>query len=262
MRQFQNPWMHWSDFAFDLMSCDPPRDGEIRGEGLTAIGQVGVPVGASLGGIPIDDLAQVASGHDFSSFIQIAMGAISQPDTAVDEFAVRGEPYVFDSAAIVCESALGGFDSWERYRKALLERGFPSPHNAPDVLDPARRSEALADFDGLLARSAATDPFDLAAGLMSAEAAEASGFVPSQSDDAPTILRRMCVRCHDGATDPGLGRARFNVDKIGVLTPDAAAAIWARVTAPRESPGLMPPLRAGELSPSAIAKIDAFLRNR
>ena len=72
----------------------------------------------------------------------------------------------------------------------------------------------------------------------------------------------MCVRCHAAATDPRLRRARFNAEAIDRIDPVTATAIRRRLSLPRSSPELMPPLRVGELPRWAIARIDRYLRDR
>jgi hypothetical protein len=269
MRQLFPPWMHWSGFQdfFPKLQCDStqlppdadvPDDLAFQGEGLAAIGQA--PDG-SYAGIPTDELSGAASGHDLSSFIAIA-GATIEGGGFQEGLARRGEPDRFDSTGILCERAVGRSDLWQRYRTELLERGLPVPHRDFDVLDSAKRAEATTDLAAFLARNAATDAFELASGLMSAEAQEGCGFVPAQTDDAPTILRRMCVRCHASTTEPRLRRARFNAEALDRLDSETAAAIWKRVTANRSSPELMPPRRAGELPGWALTKIEAFLRKQ
>jgi hypothetical protein len=270
MRQLIVPWMHWSDFRHfsPRAQCDPtklppdagaPSDVEFHGEGLAGIEQVAGAAGGSYAGIPIAELSAAASGHDLSSFIAIAGMAIDG-EASQEGSARRGEPHPFQSTQILCEAAVGRADTWSRYRSELLDRGFPVPHRSLDVLDATKRAAAVTDFPAFLSRNAATDAFELASSLMSAEAQEASGFVPSESDDAATLLRRMCVRCHDSATEPRLRRARFNAEALDRMNPETAAAVWKRVTASRSSPELMPPLRAGELPGWALAKIEAFLR--
>jgi hypothetical protein len=272
MRQLFDPWMHWSGFQdfFAKGQCDParlppdagvPGDVVFQGEGIAGIERVVGTAGGSYAGIPIDELSSAASGHDLSSFIVIAGTAIEGVGF-LEAQARRGEPHQFDSKQILCERAVGRFDTWQRYRSELFERGLPVPHRGLDVLDSTKRAEATTDLAAFLSRNAATDAFELASGLMSAEAQEGCGFVPAETDDAPTILRRMCVRCHDSATEPRLRRARFNAEALDRLDPEKAATIWRRVTASRSSPELMPPLRAGELPSWAVTKIEAFLREQ
>ena len=272
MRQLSVPWMHWSGFQdfYPQLQCDPtrlppgagvPGDIVFQGEGTAGIEPVAGTTGGSYAGISIDELSSADSGHDLSSFISIA-GATIEGVGFLEGLARRGEPHRFDSTQILCELAVGRIDTWQRYQSELFERGFPVPHRRFDVLDSKKRAEATTDFAAFLSRNAATDAFELASGLMSAEAQEGCGFVPAPSEDAPTILRRMCVRCHDSATEPRLRRARFNAEALDRLDPETAATLWRRVTASRSSPELMPPLRAGELPAWALTKIEAFLREQ
>jgi hypothetical protein len=272
MRQLHDPWMHWSNFArfnpaflcsgsaLPPGSAEPPSV-EIRGDDLRLVEQVGTDGAAALyARVPFAELSSAASGHDFSSFVVLAAQAIESAHP--EAYLRRAEPMLFDSRRILCEGSIGRMDTWREYRSNLLARGVPVPYHALDVLDPQQRSDAVADFFGYLGRRSSDDAFQIAASLMSDGTEEAVGFVPSPSDDAPTILRQMCIRCHDGATDTRLRRARFNAEKLDDVGAEAAAVIWKRLTAPRSAPDLMPPLHAGELPPWAIERIAAFLRLR
>lgn len=269
MREFDVPWMHWSGFdSFNpARRCSgsplPPGsaslpDLDIVADDLRLLGQLGTSAApAAYAGVPFEELWSTASGHDFSSFLTIAVITI---DRGITEMLLRrAEPMMFDSEQVLCEGSVGRTDTWRAYRTSMLARGFPVPFHGLDVLDPEQRSPAAADFAGYLARRSDDDAYHVAARLMHDDAEQAIGFVPSPSDDARTILRQMCIRCHDAATDPRLRRARFNAEKLDEITPDAAALIWKRITAPRSAPELMPPLRAGELPPWAIDRIATFL---
>lgn len=259
MRQLLPPWMHWSDFHFEpdnqcRPSGDPFPTGPIPYDELRL-----VPAEASHAGLPLDILTRAASGHDLSSFIGIAASVIGR-GVPGEGLGTLGEVMRFDSQAILCEGSVGKADTWGSYRAAMLARGFPTPHHALDILDPDQRAEAVAGFAEYLGRRPGADPFEIGASLMSDEVEASVGFVPRTTDDAGTILRQMCVRCHDGATDPALRRARFNAENVDTLTPETAAAVWKRITLPRTSPELMPPLRAGELPPAVLERLKGFLR--
>jgi hypothetical protein len=263
MRELVGPWMHWSDLHFQPEGQCPP-GGEPIPSGPVPYDELSlVPAGAggaaTYAGVPLDILTTVPSGHDLSSFIGVATRVIGEGGLE-DAFIQLGEPMRFDSQTILCEGSVGKTDAWRGYRAAMLARGFPTPHHALDVLDAGQRAEAAAGFAEYLGRRPDADAFAIGASLMSNEAEESVGFVPRASDDARTILRQMCIRCHDGTTDPALRRARFNVEALDTLTAEAAAAVWKRITLPRTSPELMPPLRAGELPPPAVARLKEFLR--
>jgi mono/diheme cytochrome c family protein len=71
----------------------------------------------------------------------------------------------------------------------------------------------------------------------------------------------MCVRCHAADTPKDLRRARFNAEALDSIDSDLAEAIRTRIHLPHDSPEVMPPQRAGRLTPEAIARIEAFLAN-
>ncbi|HEX2659516.1 MAG TPA: hypothetical protein VHU40_14630 [Polyangia bacterium] len=265
MRQFLNPWAHWSGFApfppdqlCPLNQEPPPIPGpfpttEIASDDLRLLERIGAgSTGANTyAAIPLGELSMAASGHDLSSFIALASRVID---------ADLAESLRFPSQRILCEASVGITDAWSVYRSMMLARGFPTPYHALDVLDPAQRADALGGFTAYLGRRAEADPFQVGAELMSDTVEEAVGFVPSPSDDAPTILRQMCIRCHDRTAPSGSRRARFDAETVDALSTDGAATVWKRLTAPRSSPELMPPLRAGQLPAWALERLRTFLR--
>ena len=97
-------------------------------------------------------------------------------------------------------------------------------------------------------------------GLIAPDVARAIGFLPDEADAAPAILQKMCVRCHAANTAAPLARSRFNAAALDRLDAATAQKILDRISLPRTSPDLMPPLRAGELPPWAIDRIATFLR--
>jgi hypothetical protein len=104
------------------------------------------------------------------------------------------------------------------------------------------------------------DAFTALSGLIGAEAARAIGFVPDEGDTAEALLRNMCLRCHGAATDPRLGRSRFDATALDRLDARTGGEILRRIGLPRTSPERMPPLRAGELPEWAVERIGEFVR--
>jgi hypothetical protein len=210
------------------------------------------------GGIPVADLVQAKSGDLFSAFLVDA------------ELTIRASPYqpsnypyaqvYFASKDVLCERVqMGTSPSWDQARVDALSRGLPVPYYGYDVLDPAQRRQVEEDRAAFLSRHADEDAFDVAMSLLGADVSSAVGFTPLPDDDAPQILRSLCVRCHAEGTDPRLNRARFNAEHIERIEPATARAIRTRISLPRTSPLLMPPLRVGELPAWAIQRIDSYL---
>jgi hypothetical protein len=114
------------------------------------------------------------------------------------------------------------------------------------------RSQFLAEAGG--------SAFEVAASLISAEAASAIGFVPREQDTAQDMLRGFCIRCHASATEPSLRRARFDAESFESIEPSTFKVVRERLTLPKTSPALMPPRRVGELPDWAITRILDYLR--
>jgi hypothetical protein len=264
MRQLPDPWIHWGDFrgvdegancSQDGPKGDPKR--RIPGEGLNVLlaleGQDGQHAG-----IAVADLYEAKSGRDFGGFMVNARLSVNSSPYGPNYLQHELE---LDSARILCELLDNETSEiWQRYRSELTEQGFPVAYYGVDVLDPRKRQELLADRRALLSSRSDEEALDVAASWMSAEVAEAVGLVPRETDTAPQILRQMCVRCHAAETPNDLRRAGFNAENLGSIDPLTAEAIRSRIHLPRQSPKLMPPLRAGELPPSAIARIEEYLK--
>ena len=269
MRQVFDPWMHWSDFrgGDERTLCPEQPAGGSAGkvvvavDGLKLLRAVEGPAGR-YAGVTVVELQAAKSGELFVRFVADAEGLVrSSPYVPADYPAT--EPFAFQTREVLCERFhTGTSPTWDRHRREAFHRGVPVPYYAPDVVDPARREEMLADRTAVLRRRVAEDAFDVAASFIAGEVASAVGFVPRQEDTAPAILRSMCVRCHAADVDQHLRRARFNAEAIDRIDPVTATAIRRRLSLPRNSPELMPPLRAGELPRWAIARIESYLRDR
>ncbi len=268
MRQEFDPWMHWSDFrGGDERTLCPerPADGSAgkivaTAEGLDLLRAVEGAAG-HYAGVAMATLYAAESGKIFASYIADSEGLIrSSPYRPADY------PYGqigFSTREVLCERFhTGTSPTWDRQRREARERGLAMPYYGPDVVDAQRRAEVAPDRAAFLRRHAADDAFDVAASFIAADVPGAVGFVPRQEDTAPEILRAMCVRCHAAKTDARFRRARFNAEAIDRIGPVTATAIRRRLSLPRTSPEIMPPLRVAELPSWAIARIDRYLRDR
>ena len=225
MRQTAHPWLHWGDFKgiSENRICPEhslPEPGRwIPGDGLELMAKLEGASGRH-GGVPVSELVASPSGERISLFLTDAENTVrasgyppSYPYAQVD----------FDSTVPLCERlTTGQSPSWERARDESLTRGLPVPFYAQDVMDATLRSEISADRAGFFARHASDAPFDVAMSLIGAEAAEAVGFVPRESDTAPQILRALCVRCHAETTDTRFRRAKFNAERFEPVDPAVA----------------------------------------
>jgi len=268
MRQEFDPWMHWSDFrgGDERTLCRTADfDGTVGkivavAEGLDLLRAV-EGAGGRYAGVPVAELHAAESGKVFATYVVDAEGLIRNSPYRPSDY--RYEQAGFATREVLCERFhTGTSPTWDRLRREAFAQGLPVPFYGPDVVDAQRRVEVAADRTAFLRGRAADSAFAVAASFIAAEVAGAVGFVPRPDDTAPEILRAMCVRCHAAAAAPHLRRARFNAEAIDHIDPVTANAVRRRLSLPRSSPELMPPLRVGELPPWAIARIDRYLRDR
>ncbi len=59
----------------------------------------------------------------------------------------------------------------------------------------------------------------------------------------------MCARCHDGRGNPALRKNQFNVLRLGEMSRSQKDLAIERINS---SDAVMPPRRAGRLTPEAI----------
>jgi hypothetical protein len=263
MRQVIDPWMHWSDFrgGSEDLCPNPPTNGApdrvvATSSGLEPIAALEGSVG-HYAGVALGELELAKSGAVLASFLvdaELLIQASPHPPYPYEQLA-------FETREILCERFYNGTSAtWDQERQESLSRGLPVPYYGPDVYDPKRHPEVLADRQTFLRRRAGDDAFDVASSLLSPEVAPAVGFAPREEDSAPDILRGMCVRCHAASADPNLRRARFNAQSIDRVDPSTFQAIRARLSLPKYSPELMPPRRVGELPAWAVERIEGYLR--
>jgi hypothetical protein len=264
MRELPDPWLHWGDFRGVNETAHCSQDGaklpdpgrHVPGDGLDLLVSLEGRTGR-YGGIEVGELADSLSGRLMSDFYVDARLVINDSPYGGNYPQVERE---FDSAAVLCELLDSPTSArWELYRDELAALGLPIPSPAADILDPEKRREFQADRAAYLAQHAGVPALDVAAGLLAPDVLTQAGLVPRQEDDAPGILRQMCVRCHGHDTPPALRRASFDATAIESFTPASARSIKARVRLPRTSPNVMPPLRSGELPSWALARVEAYI---
>jgi hypothetical protein len=266
MRQTMTPWMHWGHFrgGTERSLCSgAPSDGSAGqtvavADGLDLLRAVEGAAGR-YAGVSVAKLHAALSGDIFSSFVTDADGLVRLSPYG-QRYNYPGGQTDFPTREVLCERfRTGASPTWEKLRRESRERGLNVPYYAPDVTDPQRRAEVGADRAAFLRRHADEDAVDVAAAFLAADTGAAVGFVPRDDETAPEILRAMCVRCHNAKTEPQLRRARFNADSIDRIDPVTATAVRRRLSLPRSSPELMPPVRVGELPGWAIARINRYL---
>jgi hypothetical protein len=264
MRQLPDPWLHWGDFRGVNETADCAQDGpklpdpgrQVPGDGLDLLVALEGPEGR-YGGIAVSELSASLSGRFMSDFYVDARLVINDSPYGGAYPQLERE---LRTGSVLCELLDAPVSpTWERYREELAALGLPVPFPAADVLDPEKRQAITADRAGYFAAQAGASAFDVASGLLAAEVPEQVGIVPREEDEAPQILRQMCVRCHGRDTPVGLGRAGFDATRLESFTPVAARKIKARLRLPRTSPNVMPPLRSGELPPWALERVETYI---
>ncbi|MET0385785.1 MAG: hypothetical protein ABW321_07490 [Polyangiales bacterium] len=84
------------------------------------------------------------------------------------------------------------------------------------------------------------------------------GFSTEPSLDGPTTLMSACGSCHNSRLDPGLSRARFRADLVGMSREERDLAI-TRISLPVTDPLAMPPARLRVLTDEARRRAIAAL---
>jgi hypothetical protein len=266
MRQIYDPWMHWSDFrGGDEKSLCPerPADGGktvVTVDGLDLLARV---EGASgrYAGLPVAMLEGTKSGELVNNLVVESDNIVRLSPYGLKKNFPSGQ-IGFQTREVLCERFhTGTSPTWDQHQRQSREHGLPVPYYGPDVTDRIGHEDFIAGRADFLRRHSGADAFDVAASLLAADVASAVGFVPQPNDSASEILHAMCVRCHASNTDSRLRRARFNAEAIDKIDPVTATAIRRRLSLPKTSPEVMPPVRVGELPDWAIARIDRYLQD-
>jgi hypothetical protein len=265
MRQVLDPWMHWSDFrVFDENLCptSPPEGVAPKviatSDGLDLVARLAGEHG-KYAGVPLEELLASKSGDVLSDFMVDAENLIAESPLPPHPYAQLS----LQTRETLCERFYTGQSpSWEVDKLTAQARGLPFPYYGPEVLDPAARSELLADPANFWARRPQAEPFDVLAALLSADVPSAVGFAPRESDSAPDILRGMCGRCHAADANPAFLRSRFNAEDTGSVSPSTFHQVRARLALPATSPDAMPPRLAGTLPAWAKDRILDYLAAR
>lgn len=202
--------------------------------------------------------AQPASGgaNAFETFVASLGPTVDHPGGD----STQSDLQAFSSFLVESELQSGSKATWLGYQ-ADVQRGIriPIPHFSVDPSDDARRSRAAAWYRAAaLGGQTGGEVHDLR-DILSTTAKQELSRLPSADEDAPTLLRHFCGRCHNDKLDRTLSRARFDVSDLAALTSSARATAIARVKLPEGSIGVMPPPRFAVLLPEARQKIVDYL---
>jgi hypothetical protein len=185
-------------------------------------------------------------------------GSAAQLEALVRAEGFAEQPNPFD-ARIATEMKNGSSATWEaRVGAHLRGEAIAVPYPGVDVTDEAKRSMAIRSYhDVVEARAPRESLLDLRE-VFSEDAMRKLSFVPAPAAAGSTILLQMCARCHDGRSDPQLGKSRFNVLKLEEMPRAAKDLAISRLT----EPGVlrMPPWRVGTLTPESVQAITLELQ--
>jgi hypothetical protein len=125
------------------------------------------------------------------------------------------------------------------------------PYPGIDVTDEAKRNAATRSYQDVVGKASPRGSLADIREIFSADAQQKLSFVPQPGADGKTVLLEMCARCHDGRSNPQLGKSRFNVFALDTLPRAEKDLAIARLGDPGGT--RMPPWRAGALTPESIA---------
>jgi hypothetical protein len=232
MQELASPWMHWFPQKF-VQRTDSDRI--LLDEFAQTHGSdkqyAGIPIAAITSGA-----LDAGSGAQLEAFVR-ASGYGNQPNP-------------FDGQ-IATEMKAGTSPTWQaRFQTHLAGSAIAVPYPLVDVTDEAKRKAAIQSYVGVVTNAAPRNTLLDLRTVFSDDAAEKLSFVPSATADGKTVLTEMCSRCHDGRSDPGLSKSRFNVLKLDEMSKEEKALAVTRIN--DKSLTRMPPWRAGDLTPAAL----------
>lgn len=145
---------------------------------------------------------------------------------------------------------------------------FPTPFAGANASDPGRLGAAAHRYRAAMKDAALAAAFEPPVDLFREDARAMIGLVPralpgdtasGDRERGRTILRDMCVRCHNGHLDPSLSRASFDAERLDELTAEQRARVLERVLLPASSKRRMPPQRFGDLGEDDVRAVRAGL---
>ena len=245
MRQVTDPWMHWSDFRGGdertLCPIQPP-DGSpgkrvVTAEGLDILRAIEGTAGR-YAGVPVPELHAAKSGKVLAKFLVDAEGHSRQPLSPRLPLRTAQFPDAGDRLRAL---STGTSPTWDRQRRESLARGLPVPYYRPDVFEPSRRAEVVADRAAFLRRHAPDDASDVAASFIAPRSRPKLAFFPAKK----TVRPRSSDRCAFAVMRPARMRASSGLGSTPRRSTTSRRRrrrrFARRLSLPRRSPELMPP---------------------
>ena len=272
MRQVFDPWMHWGHFrgGDERAALPGPPGGRQRRQGRRRRRRAGSPARGRGRGGPLRRRAggRAARGAErrsiFSAFVADAEGLVrTQPVSSLPTIPTS-RPASRPGKSCASASAPGPARPGTSCGGSRSRAGCRSPSMDPTSSDAQRRVPRSAPIgprscDGTRTTTRSTSP----PSFLAADVGAAVGFVPRDDEtrarhparDVRSLpqRRRPTRTCAAPGSTPSHRPDRPRA---------SATAIRRRLSLPRSSPELMPPLRVGELPRWAIARIDRYLRDR
>jgi hypothetical protein len=230
MQELTGPWMHWFPQRFAQRTESDRVLGAQFAEAHQGEGQYG--------GIPI---AVITNAIDEGSGAQL--------EALLRSEGFAEQPNAFD-AQIALEMKSGPSPTWQaRFDAHRRGEAIGVPYPLIDVTDETARSDAVRSYVSVVSGSAPRESLLDVRSIFCADAEQKLSFVPQPGADGRGVLLQMCARCHDGRGDPQFRKNQFNVLRLDELPRSLKDAAIERMSA---SSAVMPPTRAGRLTPEAI----------
>jgi len=238
MQELSGPWMHWFPQRF-AQRTDSDRV-------LSAQFAAAHQGEAQYGGVPISAITNA-----------IDDGSGAQLEALVRNEGFAAQPNPFD-AHIAAEMKSGPSATWQaRFDAHLRGEAIAVPYPSIDVTDEAARTAAVGSYRNVVGGLAPRESLMDIRQIFSADAEQKLSFVPQPGADGKTVLAQMCARCHDGRGNPALRKNQFNVLQLGQMSRSQKDLAIERINS---QAAVMPPKRAGRLTPEAIQAVTLELQ--
>lgn len=242
MQELESPWLHWFPQRFVQRTAS---DRVLGAQFLEAHA-----VDSAYAGIPI---ATIQSAVDEGSGAQLEALLVAEGQDA-------HQPNVFDPR-IEAEAKDGqASPTWEaQFAVSVAGDAIGVPYPQADVTDAALRAASVKSYLDVASGAAPRESLLDLRYLFSPDAEQKLGLVPPAGADGLSVLTQVCSRCHDGRSNPAVSRSSFNVKKLAEMSREEKDLAITRLQEPAGSSSVMPPWRAGRLSPEALAAAIAEL---